>query len=371
MSRMAEIIHTYGAAYQRKYGAKMLASHRRALSDLAACRTAAFGGHLYQCPACQQTHYQFHSCQNRHCPQCQWQAGQDWLDKQRALLLPVPYFLLTFTLPQPLRRLARRHQKLMYSLLFRAAAEALQQLAQDPRYVGGQLGLIGVLHTWGRQLTYHPHVHFLVPGGGLAADGQTWLPARSNFLVPVKALSRLFRAKFRLGLRAHEVFTQVPAACWRQDWVVHAKAVGDGERALRYLAPYIFRVAIGNRRIIKADQGKVTFRYRPSDTGTPRLCTVSAEEFLRRFLQHVLPKGFVKVRYYGFFSAAWRQRLPALHTRLAQTQPTAGTAPSSSASQTKAAGPTETTSLNMVMCPHCGQVMAYMGKIQPRGRCPP
>jgi hypothetical protein len=174
--------------------------------------------------------------------------------------------------------------------------------------------MIGVLHTWGRNLSYHPHMHYLVPAGGLGNDGQTWLPARKNFLLPVKALSKLFRAKFRDALKKHPCFGEVPTAVWCKDWVVHSQAVGNGEGVLKYLAPYIFRVAISNSRILKLANGKVTFRYQDSDTGRTRLCTLKAEEFIRRFLQHVLPKGFVKVRYYGFFSCLQgRYRTAAQH----------------------------------------------------------
>ncbi len=212
------------------------------------------------------------------------------------MLLPVPHFMLTFTLPSELRSVARSHQKLIYDLLFRISAAAVQHLARDSRFVGGQIGMVGVLHTWGRNLSYHPHVHYLVPGGGVAADGQTWLSCRKNFLVPVKALSRIFRAKFRDALRKMDCFALVPASVWKQEWVVHCQSVGSGFKALKYLAPYIFRVAISNNRILKLTDDKVTFRYRASDTGKTRFCTLAAEEFIRRFLQHVLPKGFVYAR---------------------------------------------------------------------------
>jgi hypothetical protein len=225
--------------------------------------------------------------------------------------------MLTFTLPAPLRLVARSHQAPLYDLLFRTSASATQHLAADPRFIGGQLGLVGVLHTWGRTLTYHPHVHYLIPAGGLADDGQTWRPARDDFLVPVKALSGIFRARFRDALRSTELFDLVPATVWEQDWVVHCKAVGNGETAFKYLAPYIFRVAISNSRLLKIENEQVTFRYRASDSGQTKLCTLAVEEFIHRFLQHVLPKGFVKVRYYGFLSVSQRARLTTLRQQLA------------------------------------------------------
>jgi hypothetical protein len=253
------------------------------------------------------------------------------LEQQRDWLLPVPYFMLTFTLPAPLRPIARNHQTLIYDLLFRTSAAATQHLAADPRFVGGQLGLVGVLHTWGRTLTYHPHVHYLIPAGGLTAD-QTWHATSSDFLVPVKALSGIFRARFRDALRPTEVFEHVPARVWQSDWVVHCQPpVGNGETAFKYLAPYIFRVAISNRRILKLENDQVTFRYRATGTGQPKLCTLAVQEFIHRFLQHVLPKGFVKVRYYGFLSAGQRAQLTALRQQLgaslATSFPTTANAP--------------------------------------------
>jgi len=362
MTSLAAIIRQYGAVYQAKYGNRLLPSHQRTLRDIADCRTATLGGHVYHCDVCEQTHYQYHSCQNRHCPQCQHQQGQQWLERQQATLLPVPYFMVTFTIPSGLHKVARGHQKAVYNILFRASATALQELAWDPRYVGGQIGMVGVLHTWGRKLNYHPHVHYLVPAGGLSADGEHWLSARGNFLIPVKALSILFRAKFRDALKKTELFEFVPAEVWQQDWITHCKPVGKGEGALKYLAPYIFRVAIGNRRILKIADGKVTFRYRESDTGTWRTCTLTAEEFLRRFLQHVLPKGFVKVRYYGLFSPSRRYLLPLLQLWLGADDFT------QEAQFTQAE--TEPTPA-IVICPTCGHVMRWIQKVRPRARCPP
>jgi hypothetical protein len=267
--------------------------------------------------------------------------------------------MVTFTLPSALYEVVRRNQKIVYGILFRTSAAALQELAWNPRYVGGQIGMVGVLHTWGRKLNYHPHVHYLVPAGGLSADGEHWLSARRNFLIPIKALSILFRAKFRDALKEAGLFDQVAAQVWQKDWVTHCKPVGKGEGALKYLAPYIFRVAISNRRILKVNDGQVTFRYRESDTGTWRTCTLTAEEFLRRFLQHVLPKGFVKVRYYGLFSPSCRYLLPLIHLWLDandlhdEVEPTPSNIPS------------------IVPCPICGHAMRWIQKVRPRGRCPP
>lgn len=317
MVELADLFRHYGPAYRAKFGDRLLPSHQHAMWAIEHCRTEALGGHVYPCPDCDTRVYQYHSCRNRHCPKCQNEQAQHWLEHQHDLLLPVPYFMLTFTLPAPLRPVARSHQAFLYDLLFRTSASATQHLAADPRFIGGQLGLVGVLHTWGRTLTYHPHVHYLIPAGGVADDGQTWRPARDDFLVPVKALSGIFRARFRDALRSTELFDLLPASVWEQEWVVHCKPVGNGETAFKYLAPYIFRVAISNSRILRIENDQITFRYRASDSGQAKLCTLAVEDFIHRFLQHVLPKGFVKVRYYGLLSVAQRAQLTTLRQQLA------------------------------------------------------
>jgi hypothetical protein len=312
---LADIFRQHGPQYRDKYGERILPSHRQAMRAIEQCRTEVLGGHVYYCPDCGETLYSYHSCRNRHCPKCQHDAAQQWLQKQQEILLHTPYFLLTFTLPEGLRRFARTNQKLIYNMLFRASAAATQKLAQDSRFIGGEIGMVGVLHTWGRTLVYHPHVHYLVPAGGVDKDGN-WLPARNAFFVPVKALSRIFRAKFRDVLRKSDCFGEIPTNIWKRDWVVHCQAVGNGLSALKYLTPYIFRVAISNNRIVRLANGEVTFLFKSNDTGKTKACTLSAEEFIRRFLQHVLPKGFVKVRYYGFFSPGLRTRLVCLREQL-------------------------------------------------------
>jgi hypothetical protein len=306
---VAEILQQYGSAYRTKFAKRIPARHLQVMQAIQQCRTEVLGGQVYYCDECDETQYSYHSCKDRHCPKCQNDTAQQWLEKQQQFLLPVPHSMVTFTLPQGLRSVARRHQKTIYNLLFRASAAALQQLASDPRFVGGQIGMMGVLQTWTRQLHYHPHVHYLVPAGGLADDGQSWLAARNAFLVHVKPLSVLFRAKFRDALKKTDLFDQVPLDVWQQAWVVHCQSVGNGVAALKYLATYMFRVAISHNRIIKVADGQVTFRYKDSNTHRTKYCTVTAEEFIRRFLQHVLPKGFVKIRYYGLFSSGNRQKL--------------------------------------------------------------
>ena len=365
MVTLADIFAQHGSAYQQQFGARILPSHRRAMQAICHCRTAALGGHVYACDTCDHTEYRYHSCRNRHCPQCQGDKAQHWLTRQQERLLPVPYFLLTFTLPATLRPLARSRQKLIYNLLFRAAAAATQQLAQNPRWLGGDIGLMGVLHTWGRNLAYHPHVHFLVPAG--AWDGQVWRYGRSRrFLLPVKALSVLFRAKFRDGLKKHDSFVNIPAAVWSQAWVVHCQPVGRGQRALRYLAAYLFRVALANWRLVAVTDETVSFRFRPSDSREWRLCTLPVSEFIRRFLQHVLPKGFVKVRYYGFFSPGQRRVLRQIVAWFMPSQP----APSPPVTRQKAQNSSSPDW--QPRCPHCKQPLHLVQKLKPNNlRAPP
>jgi len=362
---LADIFRQYGPAYRQKYADQLLPSHRQAMCAIEQCRTEALGGQVYACPACGEVQYSYHSCRNRHCPKCQNDKAQEWLQAQQDLLLPVPYFMLTFTLPASLCEVVRSHQSLLYNLLFRVSAAATRHLAKDPRFVGGQTGMVGILHTWGRNLAYHPHIHYLIPAGGLAANTQTWLPARQNFLLPVKALSKIFTGKFRQALVKTTLFARIPSKVWQQDWVVHCMPVGNGRTALKYLAPYVFRVAISNRRLVKLENDQVTFRYRATDTGQLKLCTLSAEAFIHRFLQHVLPKGFVKVRYFGLFAPGCRKRLAALRQQLELIYP-------SCAKETEATQePTDSTSASKLCCPSCGQPLLFQRTIQPTGRCPP
>jgi hypothetical protein len=235
-------------------------------------------------------------------------------------------------------------------------------LAQDPHFIGGTIGLVGVLHTWTRDLKYHPHIHYLVPGGGLSSDCSEWLPSHNDFLVPVKAVSVLFRAKFRDALRKTGLFQQVPAEVWTKDWVVHCQPVGDGAAALKYLAPYVFRVAISNHRVLRLENGQVTFCYTDSTSGQRKTCTVSAEEFIRRFLQHVLPKGFVKVRYYGFYGPAKRKTLRRVRALLDVSETMSLPENDSLIGSQPDDEP---------LCPACGQVMQLRKTLRPRSRCPP
>lgn len=369
---LADIFRRYGEAYRQKYAGRIPATHLKAMRAIERCRTPALGGQIYVCPECKQVRYSYHSCRNRSCPKCQNENGQQWLEQQQDMLLPVPYFFLTFTVPSGFNEVARSHQSLIYDVLFKASAAATQKLATDPRFVGGQIGMLGVLHTWGRNLAYHPHIHCLIPAGGLASDGKTWLPAHENFLVPVRALSRIFRAKVQDALLSEPCYADIPSKVWQQEWVVHCEPVGDGLGALKYLAPYIFRVALSNNRILKLDKDAVTFRYRDTDTGKWRCCTLQAEEFIHRFLQHVLPTGFVKVRYYGFFSTGARKSLAALRLQLELTS-TALPSPSNSPQQLSVSDSSKESLLDarIPRCPVCGCPMQPGPSIPPSDLAPP
>jgi hypothetical protein len=347
----------------------VLPSQRRALQAIQQCRTAALGGQVYGCEQCGARHYSYHSCGNRHCPKCHGQQTQRWLERQRARLLPCPYYLLTFTLPAQLRSLARSKQKLVYGLLLQAAAASIQKLCADPQWLGAQPSLMGVLHTWTRAMLYHPHAHFLVSAGGLSADGQHWQAAKNpKFLIPVRALSLLFRAKVRDGLQAAGVRPQVPVKVWRQAWVVHAQHAGSGQKVLDYLGRYVFRIAIAQSRLESLESGHVTFRYRDNRTQQIKHLRLQVAEFVQRFFQHVLPKGLAKVRHYGLDSPACGQRHSQALALLqaVSTQPQAPAPPPSA--------PTQPSSCDRpsLRCPRCGTgQLRWLGQLWPSKKIPP
>ncbi len=365
MPELADILRLHGPDYIAKYQDRLLPSHRRTIRDICVCRTEALGGHLYRCPKCQGEHYRYHSCKNRHCPKCLNEKIDRWTERQKAMLLPVAHFMATFTLPQGLRRLTRSNQKLLYDLIFQASSQALQKLASDPRYVGGTLGMVGVLQSWSRDLRYHPHVHYLIPAGGLAPDGRTWRMARHNYLLPEKPLAKIFRAKFRDLLKRAGLFHQVQREIWRQNWVVDIIPVGTGEAALKYLAPYIFRVAISNKNILDLKDDQVTFRYRDSKTNTTRTATLPAERFIGRFLQHVLPRGFQKIRAYGLLHPKQRRLLAIVKEQLHPDTAQTGELSHDSASARHI--PCQPIP---VLCPHCACEMIHVREIR-RKRGPP
>ena len=275
------------------------------------CRTGALGGEVYRCGDCRRDHFVYHSCNHRACPQCGHSRTTDWIDQQKLKLLPVPYYLITFTVPEALRSWLRSNQKLGYSLLLRESAAALQDVAERSKYLGGEIASLNVLHTWGRQLQYHPHVHCVVPAGGLRADGLRWMrPPSPDYFLPQIVLAARFRNRLKESLlkKCPEAFQQIPASVWRQKWVVDVQPVGSGQAALKYLSAYVSRTALGNQRILRDADNKITFKFKSTADGQWRTLTLHAHEFLRRFLQHVLPKGFQRIRYYGWLGPAAKQR---------------------------------------------------------------
>ena len=374
MLEVAEIVRLHGAAYREQYGTTLTGAQKRALRDIAACRTPFFGGHVYQCDHCEQKVFSYHSCRNRSCPKCHQDQTERWLDQQRGRLLPCSYFLVTFTLPAELRPLARRHPKKIYGALMKTAANALQTLAHDPRYVGARVGALAVLHTWTRAMLLHPHVHMLVTAGGLSSQG-SWLNSKNpRFLVPVRALSLIFRAKFCAALKNQGLLGRLPSSLWQKKWVVHSQHAGRGDKVLDYLARYVFRIAITNSRLESIDQGNVRFRYRDNQTQQIRRVTVSGVEFLHRFLQHVLPHGMTKVRYYGIFSPSCKPRLERARLALTANFPSA-VQPSQSAvsgSATDSAASALTPPADPAICPSCHIGRLRLVETQPpqRGRSP-
>jgi hypothetical protein len=325
---VADIVRLHGEAYRHEFGHQLTSVQKRALVDIQNCRTPFFGGHVHQCDHCEQEIYSYHSCRNRSCPKCHQDQTERWISEQRERLLPCPYYLVTFTLPAELRSVARSNPKKVYGLLMKAAADALQKLARDPRYLGARIGCLAVLHTWTRAMLYHPHVHMLVTAGGLSFDGADWiLPKNPAFLVPVQALSNIFRAKICAGLQKAGLLPQVDSRVWKKKWVVHCQHAGSGDKVLAYLARYVFRIAITNSRLESIDEAQVTFYYRDNRTQITRRVTLPGIEFLQRLMLHVLPRGCSKVRHYGIFSSRCYHQLDHARTRIAASAPISDSSP--------------------------------------------
>ena len=358
--------------YWQRFGATMPGRHRQVLKKILACRTPALGGQLFQCPNCTGFDYRYHSCNDRHCPQCGQTDADAWLARQRArLLLPVPYFLVTFTVPEALRRFIRSHPQIALDLLFASSAQALQDLAGNPRRLGAQLGMLGVLHTWSRTLIFHPHIHYLIPGGGLSPDGRRWVPARPKFLLHVKALGAHFRTLFQARLQKEhpDLFAQVPAKVWQRHWNVDSRASGSGENALRYLSRYVFKTATANRKVPQLPGGQLRWDYRDSKTGQPASLKLQPLEWMARFLQHILPRSFARVRTFGWLHPAAKVRAnrvrallgqpPVLTPAEAQTwnpPPDPDVEPPDSETVVACSAP---------LCPRCQQVMRLAGAWRP------
>jgi len=371
MPELADIFRLYGDAYLKKFGEEMLPSHRRAFDDIMGCRTEAMGGHVYRCDHCGREHYVYHSCKSRSCPKCHKNETEEWLDARRAELLPVPYFHLVFTIPNGLREILRANQNDLYGILIKAAAMSIIKLAADPHYVGGLVGVLSVLHTWGRTLVYHTHVHCLVPGGGISPDRKFWIPSRKNFFLPVKALSKIFRGIFLEMLGKQRPDIRLPRSVRRQKWVVHCEpVVGDTDIVLGYLARYVHRIAIDNSRILSISGGKVTFRYKDTRDSKWKTMTLCAEEFIRRFLQHVLPRGFHKVRYYGLWAPANRHLLHQL--QIIHYADNSASAPEITEPNASCENEFPTYAGSGGKCPYCGKgTLRLVRRIFRRRRAPP
>ena len=350
MISLAEVLARHWPAYERAHGAKILPSHRRAVQAIRACRTPALGGQKWRCED-GHVHLAFHSCNHRSCPQCGYLEADAWIARHGQRLLPgVPYFLLTFTVPAQLRPLFYGQQKKLYNLLLRESAAAVQDLCAQPKYLGGEAGLLAVLHTWSRPLAYHPHVHVVVPGGGLTPEGG-WSRVRDpEFFLHYQALSRCFRNRFERALKQEhpQLYAQAPVRVWHRDWVVHLQAVGQGEAALKYLARYVYRTALGKERILSDQDGRIAFNYRRSSDGQLRRCELPADQFITRILQHTLPKGFQRVRYYGWLSPAAKAKLERIRTLL----------------DWRRAEPITAKPRPECKCPECGKVMVLIGRFQ-------
>jgi hypothetical protein len=331
------------------------------LHAITRCRTPASGGHVYRCADCTETSFGFHSCHHRACPRCGGANTTAWTQRQTERLLPVDYFLVTFTVPEELRGAFVGQPGLMHDLLFQESAAALQEVANTPRLLGAQLGFVGVLHTWGRQLQRHPHVHYIVPGGGLSADGNKWIAARQrDWLLPVAKLAAVFRRRLEEALRAEApaLHAAVSAGTWRRPWIVHSQPAGSGANVVKYLARYVGRTAISDERIVAANDHTVTFKYTDSATQQRKQSTVSADEFMRRYLQHVLPPGQHRVRYFGWMHAAAKMRRMKIATLLAVPIVVATTV-------------TEESKWHL-RCPHCEAfALVVVGTLPRQARGPP
>jgi hypothetical protein len=325
---VADIFRHFGPAFRDRHGAALSGARRRAMTAIESCRTATLGGHVERCGECGHQRIAYDSCRNRNCPKCQGLARAKWISDRQAELLDVPYFHVVFTVPTQIEVIAFQNQTVVYNILFRAAAETLCTIAADPEHLGAEIGFLGVLHTWGQNLMHHPHAHFLVPGGGIGPDAEHWVACRPGFFLPVRVLSQMFRGKFLHYLgkafsagklnffsahrHLHEpaAFRRYLAPVWNTEWVVYAKRPFAGPaQVLDYVGRYTHRVAISNNRLVSMDDGKVQFRWKDyRDGNRQKTMTLGADEFIRRFLIHVLPDGFHRIRYFGFLGNCHRAR---------------------------------------------------------------
>ena len=370
---VADVFKAYGAAYREATGAKMPLKHLRAMRAVEICRTSELGGHIDECDQCGHLRISYNSCRNRHCPKCQCLDKERWLEARKRDLLPVRYFHVVFTISDKLRPIVLRNQRVVYNLLFKAVSETLQELSKDSKHLGAQIGFISILHTWTQNLMDHPHIHCIVPGGGLSSDGTRWISCKKKFFIRVEVLSRLFRGKFLHYLKKayyseilkfpgkiqpfnrKTAFEGLLAELYRQEWVAYCKPpFNNAETVIDYLGRYTHRVAISNDRLLKLEDDQVSFTYRDSaDNDKVKVMSLDAFEFIGRFLLHILPEGFMKIRYYGILSncnkktklARCRQLLDA-HVELNDKQ---------SENQTWEDLFERVTGIDPRICPHCGK----------------
>ncbi len=355
MHSINEIFSTFGPEYIESFGTYMPNEHRKVIDAITQCRTEACGMVVYECVECGAQHITFRSCGNRHCPKCQNHKIKLWVAKQMKRQLPGHHFMITFTVPEQLRHFIRSNQRAAYAAMFKASSETMKKLAPDPKYIGGDLpGFFGVLHTWGRQLQYHPHIHYIVPGGAILKEDGSWHPSRIDFYLPVKAMSKIFRAKFCEEMKKADLLSNIPSKVWTIDWNVNCQAIGSSERSIKYLAPYVFKVAISDNRIVKVDGRDVFIRYKKIGSERWRTMKLDVMEFIRRFLQHVLPTGFMKIRYYGFLNPSSSISLDHIR-KLLEKAYDIKVVESESIPET----------MPPVICPHCGGELKYCYSILP------
>jgi len=356
MGAIADIFREYGHEYLDTYNESIPGSHRKVIEAIIKCRTEAYGVNVYTCERCGKSQVVFRSCGNRHCPTCQNHKTRQWLERQLDRELPGHHFMVTFTVPEQLRRFIRSHQRIAYTALFAASSAALKKLSADEKFVGGDCpGFFGVLHTWGRQLEYHPHLHYIVSGGAFDKESGNWHSSRIDFYVPVPALSKIFRAKFRDEMEKSGLFDQINPIVWSMDWNVNCQAVGSSEASLKYLAPYVFKVAITDSRVVRVEDRKVFFRYKKLRSSRWRTMTLEVMEFIRRYLQHVLPTGFMKIRYYGFMGSGSSVTLDDIRAAIELSLDFFVECRQGPKNQEKASP----------YCPHCGGKLKYWYSIRP------
>ena len=386
---VADVFRRYGDDYRRRHGASLSTAQRRVMTAIECCRTAALGGHVDQCDQCGHLRISYDSCRNRHCPKCQSLARAQWLEDRQAEVLDTQYFHVVFTIPQGIAAIAYQNQRTVYGILFQAAAETLRTIAADPKHLGAEIGFLAVLHTWGQNLQFHPHLHCVVPGGGLAPDGSRWIACRPGFFLPVRVLARLFRRLFlealqrafdagRLDffntaahLRDRHAFRRHLAASRKSDWVVYAKPpfTGAAEDVLRYVARYTHRVAISNDRLVEIADGKVRFRWRDyRHHNKKKIMPLTADEFIRRFLLHVLPPGFRRIRYFGFLCNRHRAaKLARCRELLSMPEPVAPSTKEDDRDLHQ-----ELTGMSLRQCPVCQQGhMIQIERLLPDATGPP